>query len=194
MKLKLVSLLAAASALLASTQAGAASYSTAYVADPANAQYGSVSGSGDTSATVNVGDSLTVSFSAPTGEAFQSSGGFMFDYQVQNGAGSLTDDVTYAFYSGASVLASGSLTGEWACCGDIRVPVYALPTGTWDKLVYTATLTSAQGPAVLENDFNYSMTASYVAAPSAVPEASDAAMILTGLGLFAVVARRRRAG
>lgn len=145
---------------------------------------------GDTGATVVLGDSLTVTFSAPTGLAFVTDGGFMFDYQATSTNSSITESVNYAFYDGSTVVASGSLANQGACCVDMRLPVYSSPNATWDKLVYTATLTGGDAKALI-GTFSYDQNgARYVAV---VPEASDAAMMLAGLGLFAVVARRRRA-
>ena len=188
--------LIAASALMTCGAAQAASYSASYTAGP-SAQSGFVSDpTGTFGQTLNVGDSVTVSFSAPSGKAFQSAGGFMFDYQLQdNGTGgaTLTEDVTYTFYNGAGVLATGSVNGAVAQFVDLRLPVFTTPIGTWTELVYTTTLDSFDNPVVLQNGFSYDQSDAVYVNTSAVPEGSSLSLMLAALAAGGLVVRRRRA-
>ena len=168
------------------TAASAASYNLSYVATDASS--GSFSGTGDVGATLLVGDSVTITLAAPTGQDIVTGGGFQFNWQEQTGGSVVYEDVTYAYTLNNAVVASGSLTNQWACCADLRLPLYASPTATWDKLVYTATIDSEQGPATLDNAFHLSQDGRFT---SAVPEPTQAALLAAGL-LAVAFARRRR--
>jgi len=168
------------------TAASAASYNVSYVATNANS--GSFSGTGDVGATLLVGDSLTVTLSAPTGLEFVTGGGFQFNWQEQLGGGTMTEDVSYAYTLGGAAVASGVLPNQWACCADVRLPLYASPNAAWDKLVYTATIDAQDGPAVLQNIFNLSQDGHFAAA---VPEPTETALLAAGLLAVGFASRRR---
>ncbi len=191
MKSLLSAAVVAASAVGFTAGAHAASYSTSYVADAAVA--GAVGGTGDTSATLAVGDSLTVTFSAPTGQAFVTHGGYLFDWQQLADSGTaMTLDVTYAFLlDGADVL-TGTATGAYSCCSDLRLPVFSSPDATWNQLVYTATIATGAAARPLDNIFNYFQSDASYTTLSSVPEPGRLSLLLAGLALVVTAARRRR--
>ncbi|MEP6502778.1 MAG: PEP-CTERM sorting domain-containing protein [Betaproteobacteria bacterium] len=169
--------------------ANAASYSTSYVAGDAVA--GSVAGSGDTAALVAVGDSLTVTFSAPTGAAFVTHGDYLFDWQQLADSGTaLSLDVTYAFTLDGVDVGTGTVTGAFACCSDIRLPVFNSPDGAWNQLVYTATIASGDAARQLDNRFNYYQANATYTSTGVVPEPASIGLLLAGLALLAASSRR----
>lgn len=168
------------------TAASAASYNMSYVAT--NAAHGSFTGTGDVGATLLVGDSVTITLTAPAGEDFVTGGGFQFNWQVQQGGMNINEDVSWAYTLNNAVVASGFLANQGVCCADLRLPVYSSPNATWDKLVYTATIDSEGGPATLLNAFNLQQDGTFTAA---VPEPAQSALFAIGL-LGVAIARRRR--
>lgn len=168
------------------TAASAASYNMSYVAT--NASSGVFAGTGDIGATLFVGDSVTITLLAPTGQEFVTAGGSQFNWQVQLGGGGITEDVSYAYTLGGTGVASGLLANQGACCADLRLPLYNSPNAAWDKLVYTATIDEEQGPAVLENDFVLSQDGHFAAG---VPEPTQTALLAAGLFAVGFASRRR---
>jgi hypothetical protein len=176
----------ALTAFAVATSSSAASYNTSYVVT--NPTFSSVSGTGDIGASLLVGDSLTVTLTAPAGQDIVTEGGLQLDYQVQTGGGSLLEDATYTYTLNNAVVASGSLVNQWACCVDIRLPLYSSPAATWDKLVYTSTIASEDGPATLFNLFILEQDGHF---SRAVPEPMQTTLFAAGL-LAVAIARRRQ--
>jgi hypothetical protein len=169
----------------------ATTYTASYVASGASSA--SFTGTGNFGSDLNVGDSVTVTLSAPTGEAFftNGGGGSMFDYQVLNPGASLTEDVAYTYYLQGAVQGTGSISAVGASGADLRLPIFSTPSFTWDKLVYTATLTQESSTPTLFNDFSLSQ-ANTVFISEAVPERSTWAMMILGFAAIGFMAYRRK--
>ncbi len=191
MKLLTVLCATSISALSFFTTANAASYDMSYVETAAGSAF-LTDGVGNVGASMNVGDSLTVSVKSPSGKESVTNGGSFFDYQEVLGTGSSRiENVSYAFYlDGVSVL-SGIINNAQVCCVDLRLPLYNVSSLTWDELVYTATLVSSSGTTIIENGFNESQSNTVFAAEAAaIPE--PATLALMGLVFAGMTYQRRR--
>lgn len=169
--------------------AHATAYSLNYTATAPS--YSVISGTGDVGATLYVGDSLTVTVKAPANKAFQTTGGFIFNYQLQNGGGQLTEDATYDFSLGGLSVLSGTVNNAAACCSDVRLPIYNLPALTWDSLTFTATIVSANGPVNLLDLFASQQDNTRFIDTAAVPEPASIALMAIGALGFAQRHRQR---
>lgn len=179
------------SSFLSIQSAHATAYSTTYTATAPG--FSVVSGTGDVDATLYVGDSLTVTVNAPANKAFQTTGGFVFNYQSQNGGSQLTEDATYDFSLGGLSVLSGTVNNASACCSDVRLPIYDLPPLTWDSLTFTATIVNASGPVHLLNLFVLQQAnTQFIDTTAAVPE--PASIALMAIGALGFAHRRRQRG
>ncbi|KQY13506.1 hypothetical protein ASD28_26450 [Massilia sp. Root133] len=165
-------------------------YSVAYTATAPS--FSLLSGTGDVGATLDVGDSLTVTVNAPANKAFKTTGGFIFNYQMWSGSSQLTEDATYDFSLGGLSVLSGTVNNAAACCSDVRLPIYSLPPLTWDTLTFTATIVSANGPVQLLNMFVSQQNNTQFIDTAAVPE--PASIALMAIGALGFAQRRRQRG
>lgn len=170
--------------------ANATVYSVAYTATAPS--FSLLSGTGDVGATLDVGDSLTVTVNAPANKAFKTTGGFIFNYQMWSGSSELTEDATYNFSLGGLSVLSGTVNNAAACCSDVRLPIYSLPPLTWDTLTFTATIVSANGPVQLLNMFVSQQNNTQFIDTAAVPE--PASIALMAIGALGFAQRRRQRG
>ncbi|MFJ1467500.1 PEP-CTERM sorting domain-containing protein [Massilia orientalis] len=170
--------------------ANATVYSVAYTATAPS--FSLLSGTGDVGATLDVGDSLTVTVNAPANKAFKTTGGFIFNYQMWSGSSELTEDATYDFSLGGLSVLSGTVNNAAACCSDVRLPIYSLPPLTWDTLTFTATIVSANGPVQLLNMFVSQQNNTQFIDTAAVPE--PASIALMAIGALGFAQRRRQRG
>ncbi|MVW58610.1 PEP-CTERM sorting domain-containing protein [Massilia sp. NEAU-DD11] len=170
--------------------ANATVYSVAYTATAPS--FSLLSGTGDVGATLDVGDSLTVTVNAPANKAFKTTGGFIFNYQMWSGSSELTEDATYDFSLGGLSVLSGTVNNAAACCSDVRLPIYSLPPLTWDTLTFTATIVSANGPVQLLNMFVSQQNNTQFIDTAAVPE--PAPIALMAIGALGFAQRRRQRG
>jgi hypothetical protein len=170
--------------------ANATVYSVAYTATAPS--FSLLSGTGDVGATLDVGDSLTVTVNAPANKAFKTTGGFIFNYQMWSGSSELTEDATYDFSLGGLSVLSGTVNNAAACCSDVRLPIYSLPPLTWDTLTFTATIVSANGPVQLLDMFVSQQNNTQFIDTAAVPE--PASIALMAIGALGFAQRRRQRG
>ena len=178
------------SSIFSAQSANATVYSVAYTATAPS--YSLLSGTGDVGATLDVGDSLTVTVNAPANKAFKTTGGFLFNYQMWSGSSQLTEDATYDFSLGGLSVLSGTVSNAAACCSDVRLPIYSLPPLTWDTLTFTATIVSANGPVQLLNLFVSQQNNTQFIDTAAVPE--PASIALMAIGALGFAQRRRQRG
>ncbi len=178
------------SSIFSVQSANATVYSVAYTATAPS--FSLLSGTGDVGATLDVGDSLTVTVNAPANKAFKTTGGFFFNYQMRSGSSELTEDATYDFSLGGLSVLSGTVNNAAACCSDVRLPIYSLPPLTWDTLTFTATIVSANGPVQLLDMFVSQQNNTQFIDTAAVPE--PASIALMAIGALGFAQRRRQRG
>lgn len=178
------------SSIFSVQSANATVYSVVYTATAPS--FSLLSGTGDVGATLDVGDSLTVTVNAPANKAFKTTGGFFFNYQMRSGSSELTEDATYDFSLGGLSVLSGTVNNAAACCSDVRLPIYSLPPLTWDTLTFTATIVSANGPVQLLDMFVSQQNNTQFIDTAAVPE--PASIALMAIGALGFAQRRRQRG
>ncbi len=145
---------------------------------------------------LNIGDNVQATFRAEGDDYWQASAGaFIWTPIVVQDSGSRAGDLFWQFSLDGTVVQTGSLLDiATACC---HVPSHFIVASSiaFDELFWTyaheaSTATQNVLGALIPSQFPVSGTTDYI--PVAIPEPESYAMLAAGLGLLALMVRRRR--
>ncbi|MFD1122643.1 PEP-CTERM sorting domain-containing protein [Methylophilus flavus] len=194
MKKRFTVLSAALVAFLMTSSTYAASYSFNYEASDSSHFQGV---SGDFGSNINIGDTVTFTLTASSGNAFSASIGDniwailgLLDSPISGGT--RYSDYSWSFYNQGALVGSGSSVNE--STQSVHMGPYVLINfnGLFDTYKWTATLNSS----TTGNDNNaFDISLGYTSAQfvaTTVPEPETYALFLAGLTCFGLFARRKK--